>query len=236
MKLSVGRFYKTFGVGYSKKYASRNSQIVDGVCGDGLSTLLLGGDLDVDIEKIGGFLPVGKPFTITKINHQRNIINEIDGKPAGRIYRKYFAENFEMLKKTNLCQYYPLGIREQGGYRLLTILNILGDDSLLFVGNVHEGIEAYVMIATPMNLLSYTETFLRKRAKDYSSLQLAIVINSMVRKNILKNEAQKEVTIIKNHLPNANVIGLYCDYAIMPGEDASELVPESNNLSLILLK
>jgi len=235
-ELSLGRGFKIFGGGFIKKYGIKNFQIANNIIDEGASSIILGRPLVADSEKISGFLPVGKTFKITKAAPLRNVILEINNKPASLIYKKYLEEKFETFKKTSLGSLYPIGIKDNGHYRIINVLDFLEDDSLFCIGEMKEGQEGKLMMATSVSLLeAVKQTATRIRfEKDYD---LAIVINSFIRRKILGPEADKEIEMIKTILGNRiKIIGFYSDYQIFLDKNIAEFTVENNNLCIVLLK
>ena len=107
VKISMGKFFELLGAGFRKQYSSYNSQIVNNELGNGIISLALKG-LRVRSLRLGGYVPLGKPFTITKTTTDRNIILEIDNQPAINIYKHYLQEKFKTFVKNHLFSFYPL--------------------------------------------------------------------------------------------------------------------------------
>ena len=121
-------------------------------------------------------------------------------------------------------------------YRIINVLDFLEDGSLLCLGNIKEKCEAKLMMATPSTLLEEVnkET---SRIKLQGNYNLALVINSFIRRDILGLEADKEIEIIKKNLGSkTKIIGFYCDYQVTPEKDVAKIIIENNNLCMVLLK
>ncbi len=236
LELALGRNFKVFGAGFFKKYGAKNFVMLNNTIGEGLGSIIVEGNFNVDNIKLRGFIPLGKSFTITKIAPQKNRIIEIDNKPAASVYKKYLENNFELFKKTSIYSYYPLGIKINNSYRLINVIDILDDDSLLCIGNIKEKSNAHIMMATPESLLEeIKKASFNKRS--ISDCNLAIIINSLSRRKILKERADEEIAQVSRIFPDTTkVIGLYCDYQIFPCDYIRQFTIENHTLSMILLK
>lgn len=235
VELSLGRGFNIFGAGFIKKYGVKNFQVANNIVEEGASHIILSGNLAINYKIMSGFVPLGKTFKITKASPERNVILEINNRPASLIYKKYFQSKFEIFKKTSLGTVYPIGIRENGYYRIVNILDFLEDDSLFCMGEIQEGKEARIMMATPQSMLEEIKR-ITSRIKIKGEHNLAIIFNSLMRRNILKIDADKEIELIKTILgEKTKIIGLYTDYQIFPEENTGEFSIENNSLCMLLL-
>ncbi len=235
VELSLGKSFNIFGAGYNIKYAYKSYQIINNNIDEGSVNILIGG-AESHPFKIGGFLPLGKSFTVTKVISKKGVIMEIDNQPAVNIYKNYLEEKFDTFRKNKLFAMYPLGIKEEsGGYHLINVLNVLEDGSLFCIGDVKEKTQANIMIMHPPSLFESLEKILAPLKKYGEGLVLAI--NPMIRKKILKDEAEKEIRLIKNILGDKfKLIGICCDYWLSPNEETREIEITSGNLLLNLWK
>ncbi|MFH1768639.1 MAG: FIST C-terminal domain-containing protein [Candidatus Omnitrophota bacterium] len=235
-ELSLGRNTKVFGAGFIKKYGAKNFQINNTTVDEGTGNLLLSGPFTAVYEKTGGFLPLGGTFTITKVSPEKNVISEIDDKPAAHIYKKYLENKFDLFQRTSLVSFYPIGIKENNEYKLVNVIDFLGDDSLICLGDIKEGAEAKIMMANSATMAESFRKFSRQIEKR-RGWNMAIIINSVMRRNILKQESEKEVKEIKRILgEKTDVIGFYSDYNIFPGENTGKFSIENNHLCMVSLK
>ena len=239
VELFLKSAFKVLGIGFVKGHNSSIRYIVNSIVGKGLATIFLKGNIDVELRRVGGFLPLGRDFTITRVSEKGDIILEIENQPACFLYKRYLQEKFDFLKKTYLFQLYPLGVRVNGEYKLINVMEILDDGSLLCLGKVAEGERCKVMIGTRDTLIAAA----KKEAgyiKNNFSPCLVLLLYSLFRRDILKREAEREIKIIKEILgKNFIIIGLYCDYLVtsLPGlEEYTAYTVEGSSLSLILIK
>lgn len=231
IRLSLGKVFNLVGGGFITKYSPSTYQIVNNTVNEGLVTITMEG-LHLDFLRSGGYLPLGKPFTITK-TVAGNIIREINGQPAASIYRHYLEEKSESFIKNRLFTLYPLGIKKNGTIRLVSITDCLEDGSLMYVGEVKEKDSGHIMLLD-------SDLLLKELKRGLESLKekgqgLVFILNSLVRKKILKESSAQEIKLIKQTLGwEFKIIGLYSDYFFISDREKGYIDIEAGNLQIIL--
>jgi hypothetical protein len=230
LKIALGKNFNMSGAGYVKKYAPRTFNIIDKTVDEGMLNIL-GRGLDVESYKISGFMPLGKPFTITKVLARSNVITEINNQPAINIYKKYLEEKFDAFKKNRLFPIYPLRVMEEGKARLVSVLDSLEDGSLVCMEEVKENCRANLTILHPPSLFEKLEYELEPLKNSTGGL--LFITNSFIRKKILKDNAQEELRLINKHLGQSfKIIGIYSDYCFCPSYETGEVGIENGPLLL----
>ena len=179
LTFALGKNLRMFSAGFIKKYGVKNFFIMNDDIGEGAIAMLGSGNFTIYHKRISGFIPIGKPFIITRVNAEKNIVLAINHQPAALIYKKYLGNKFELFKKTSLNSLYPLGINRNGNYRIINILDILEDDSLFCQGKINSGDYANIMMATPQSLLEAIRKSASYIRKNYR-YDLVIIINSQI--------------------------------------------------------
>ncbi len=232
IKFSLGEVFNLLGVGYMKKFAQQNYQIIGSKVSEGLTSIALRG-IQMHFLKLGGYVPLGKPFKITKFVAQRNLIVEINGKPAANIYRHYVEEKFTSFMKKNLFSLYPLGIKKNDSLQLINIIECLQDGSLVYTGELKEVSEAQIMFLDTTSLFNNIKEKLPSFQNKGQGL--VFMVNSLFRKRILKDLADEEIKCIKQALGNdTRIVGLYSDYCLCATQEKSCIDFETGNLILTL--
>ena len=235
LELALGRNINTLSAGFIKKYGSNNFQVLNDAVGEGQSSIIAVGNIEANNEHIEGYIPLGRKFTITKAAPDENRIIEIDKKPAALIYKKYLGDKFSFFKRTDFCSFYPIGIKVKTGYKIIQVLDLLDDDSLLCLGNIENNSEANIMLSSPQYMMRTLEKSAMEIKHRYSD-GIAIVFNSMLRRRILKSDADREINSLKYILGRSiKMIGLYSDYQIISGGYMQEFSIGSYYLSMMLL-
>jgi len=221
-----------FGGGFLKKYSEYPSKIINNDINDGFLTLALS-RVDINIYKISGFLALGKPFVINKVLQTQRIINQINNMEPIDIFKNYFEDRFEFLKKYKLLNLYPFIIKEKNESYLISIVDSLEDGSLLYIGDIKKNSKANIAIYNPGILYDSVKNIKLEKDKE----TLLIIINTTIRKKILKNYAEREISFIKNSLPyKYKVIGFYLDYSFLGNEILRRIILDSVSLIFIFLK
>ena len=231
LKLGLGKSEKFLGAGFLDQ-ERRVFQIINKKINEGV--VLLGWDKEVlsEHKKIGGFMPLGRSFVFTKVDTERSVILEIDNHPAFEIYRKYLEEKVDIFKKREMFYLYPLGIKRDGEYRLISIKKVLEDGSLLFLGEVREGERGNIMILREEVLFEKIE----KELKDVSLPKVVFLIESLLRERILKEKAKEELHFLKKKFPSASLVGFCTDYCIDFDMYFKEYIVEEGKLHFILFR
>jgi len=184
--------------------------------------ILWGGKLNFGLGVKHGWKPLGKPRTITR--SEGNIIYEIDGEPAVRIYEEYLARDLTELQKEirRISILYPIGMYLAGEqeYLLRNILSIENNGSLRLQGNVMQDSAIRLMIGTKESCLNATRQALDEAKKilfapivDTAKGEIknaVFVFDSVSRYTLLRREANQELEIIKEGFgKDTPIIGLY---------------------------
>lgn len=195
---------------FKKTYVYFKQEVLsDAACG-----VILGGKLNFGLGTKHGWKCLGKPHTVTRANG--NIVNEIDGAPAVRIYEDYLARDKSGIKKElkRISILYPIGMHLTGEdeYLLRNISSIEEDGSIVFQGNVSQGSQIRLMIGTKETCLEAAYHALDESKKSLfgKPCKFALVFDSASRYMLLGRQAGKELEIIKEGLGrNTPIIGLY---------------------------
>jgi len=237
IQAALGKSFNIWGAGFSNKFNPRLFNIAENSVEEGLLSLL-GRGINMRAFKISGFLPLGRPFTITKILAKSNIITEINGQRADKIYKNYLEDKFETFRHNGLFPLYPLKIKKGGGERLIPVAASLDDGSLVCLGNlrdIKEGSEAHLTILHPQSLLENLTDMLFPVKQCEGGL--LFMVNTLTRKKILKDHSALEIAAIKEHLGEAfPMIGFFSDYYLFPNKEAGDTEIETGNILLSLWK
>ena len=212
----LGRSFPLVGASAShnltlqRTYLYRNQEVFnDGACG-----ILWGGKLNFGLGIKHGWKLLGKPRTVTK--SEGNIVYEIDGAPAAKLYEEYLACDLNKLRKElkYISIFYPIGIYLTGEeeYLLRNILSIENDGSLRLHGNVPQGSLIRLMIGTKESCLAATRQATEEVKKSLLGrpYNFILVFDSISRYILLGRQAEKELEIIKEELgKDIPIIGLY---------------------------
>lgn len=195
---------------FLKSYVYFNQEIAgDAACG-----IIWGGKLNFAWSTKHGWKPLGKPHSVTKA--RANVVYEIDGVPAVKIYEEYLARNVSELRKElrRISIFYPIGIRLLGveEYLLRNILSIEDNGALVFQGNIPQDSVIRLMIGTKESCLNATRHTLEEtnRWLGGRKMSFAFIFDSVSRYILLGRQANKELEIIKRGLgADTPMLGIY---------------------------
>ncbi len=195
---------------YKQSQLYFNQNIMDNAaCG-----ILLGGRLNFTLSTKHGWKPLGKPRYVTKSNG--NILHEIDGQPAVKVYEEYLATNIQKLRTEikRLSIFYPVGIHlgEENEYLLRNAQEITEDGSMVMRGDIPEGSTIRFMISTKDTCLEAAREAARevKNGLHSGKADFILILDSVWRALILGRQAKDELDIIKNELGNdVPMLGFY---------------------------
>jgi len=235
IRLALGKNISFISAGFKDKEKSGATHYLNTCPGNKVLHLECGGNLSVYQKKITGFIPLCRPFALTRIDRERNIILEINNRPAAEIYKKYLEEKYDLFQKQKMFKYYPLGVETGGSYHLITIKNILGDDSLLYEGNICQKDQANLMIYNKEALKdNITRVF--SALKPALKPQLLFVVNSSLKQHFYKKDLQEEMALIKKAGgEKCQVIGLYSNYLIAYNNSINELIAEEGSMNITFI-
>jgi len=232
INMALGKNTNAIGAGYMKRFAQKQYVIMDDKIDEG-SFSLVGKNIPLETVRMGGFVPLGKPFVVTKSLPDHSLIIEINNKPAAEMYKFYFEDKFESFKKYRYFSFYPIGIREGPKLRLVSVIDILNDGSLVCLGSIKEGSRANFTILHQPSLFQSIKARLEPIRKHGEGF--VFMINSLMRKKILMDSYSEEIRAIKTHLGDKfKVSGIYADYTIYPDKQLMEIGMETGNLLISL--
>lgn len=227
-RISLGRFFELVGTGFTKRHSSHESQIINNALADGLISVAIKG-IKISSMRLGGYVPLGRPFTITKTTTNRDIIMEIDNRPAVNIYEHYLQEKFQPFVKNHLFSFYPLGIATNGSFRLVNVVDCLEDGSLVCLGEAQENESGHIMFLDSALIIENLKNKLASLRNNGQAL--TFIINSLTRKKTLGEVSKREVAAIKETLGDkSRVIGVYADYSLFSDKEKGNINIEAGNL------
>jgi hypothetical protein len=160
---------------------------------------------------------------------------EINGKPAINIYKNYLEDKFDTFIKNYLFSLYPLGIYYNNTIHLVNVIECLKDGSLACIGNLKENVQGHIMFFHSQALFDE----LKKKLEIIKSHGegLVFMVNSMLRKKVLREYAYEESRIIKQLLGDKfKIVGIYADYSFFSEPERREINLEAGNILMTLWK
>jgi len=186
-----------------------NELLTNSCCG-----LLFGGKFNFGFGIKHGWEPLGKMRCANKSSS--NVIKEINGEPAAKLYQDYFAKDIMELAKElrRISMFYPMGIYQQGEkeYLLRNVVSIKDDGSLVTQGDVPEDSKIRLMISTEDSRLAAVISACEeaKRSLGNHKIKFVLIFDSAARFSLLSRQNERELWVIKNSFgENTPLIGIY---------------------------
>jgi hypothetical protein len=202
------------GSDFNKTFVINGDKIVDKTI---IGLGFYGDDLKVGYSSKGGWDSFGIERLVTKSN--KNVLYELDGKPALEIYKSFLGEYAKDLPSTGLL--FPLSMRTSKNSTPLvrTILAINEEEqSLTFAGNIPQNSYVRLMKANIDRLIVGAEdsaVSANKHLKETS--ELAILISCVGRRLVLKQLVEEEVEVVRDVIGDEPCItGFYSYGEIAP--------------------
>lgn len=179
---------------------------------------LYGRRLKVGFGSLGGWDPFGPERLVTR--SKGNVLYELDGQSALRLYRTYLGDHARELPASALL--FPLSLRTSGDETgvVRTILAIDDEqESMTFAGDLPEGSYARFMKANFDRLIDGATGAARTshQATGGSQAELAILISCVGRKLVLRQRIEEEVEAVREVLgPRAVLTGFYSYGEVCP--------------------
>ncbi len=213
---NLGRSFPLIGASASDNFAFTKTfqyfnkdVLTDSCCG-----LLFGGKINFGLGIKHGWKALGKIRHVTKA--EGNIIKEINGEPAVKLYEDYFAKDVLQLAKElrRISIFYPIGIYLQGEkeYLLRNIISIKDDGSLVTQGDIPQNSSIRLMIGTKDSCLAAAANSCEEAKKNLGTrkIKLVMVFDSASRFTLLGRRYLRELEIIKALFDeNTPLIGIY---------------------------
>lgn len=184
------------------------------VCTDSVVSALLYSDFVSGFGVRHGWHPVGKSMVVTK--SEKNIIYEIDGKPAIRAYESYFEEKIEERALGRKFAVNSLGIPAwEGEYRLRWPLIKREDGSIVCAAEIPQDSVVRIMAGTEESAIeaakiAANEAMTKAGVESAEDVAACIIFDCISRKQLLGKDAYKEIDAIKGIVgKNTPMIGFY---------------------------
>ena len=200
---------------------------------------LYGNALVTSSGALGGWKPYGPPRKVTR--SEKNVVFEMDGKPALPLYRMYIGEAFARgLPGTGLK--FPLAVIEEGKRDVEKIRTLLAVDnasnSLTFAGNVEEG-ETVRLCQTNHDRLVEGAGNAANLVMDglggskTNQVGLALCVSCVGRKLVMADQIGDEVKLVQQILgPQTSVAGFYSYGELAPRPNTTDSVLHNQTMTI----
>jgi len=199
---------------------------------------LYGNSLITSSGALGGWKPYGPPRTITKSN--KNVVYEMDGKPALPLYRMYIGEAFARgLPATGLK--FPLAVIEEGKRDIEKIRTVgainPSDNSITFFGNMDEGSTVRLCQTNHDRLVegagNAAQLVLEGANHQLDQPGLALCVSCVGRKGVMAEQVSDEVKEVQRVLgPQTSITGFYSYGELAPRPTTNDSVLHNQTMTI----
>ncbi|RCJ29462.1 hypothetical protein A6770_22300 [Nostoc minutum NIES-26] len=201
------------------------------VLSDSVPVLLFSGDVLFSFGMAGGWKTIGTQGIATKVD--RNILYEIDGKPALEFYLHYLG--------APPSDEYPLAVYEPSGQKYFMRAPSGYDEetgSISFFTDIPEKAQVQMLEASREELVSASQTSFRQALESYPGQEpsAAVLISCAARRHLLGTRTEGEYQTIKTNLAkNLPCCGFYSYGELAPLEPKSETYFHNETFVTLLL-
>ena len=172
----------------------------DEVFSDAVTGVLFSGKVSSAVSCGHGWLRLGRSWEVTKSHG--HLLEELDGKPAARIYEAYFGETLEGGEPlARISSLYPLGVPlASGGEPLIRYpLSVVPGGSLLCTADVPQGAQVHLMIGTKESFLESARQAAERlfQALPPKRTKILFLFESAPRAKLLGRDYLEELKLIE---------------------------------------
>ena len=224
------------GVTFAKTLQLFNDTISDNLV---IAVGLYGNKLITATGALGGWKPYGPPRTVTR--SEKNVVFEMDGKPALPLYRMYIGEHYAKgLPGTGLK--FPFAVIEKGKRDVEKIRTLgaidVANNSVSFFGNVDEGSTVRMCQTNHDRLVEGAGDaahLITGNLADTSTNQtgLALCVSCVGRKGVMAELTSDEIKEVKQILgPQTSLTGFYSYGEIAPRPNTNDSVFHNQTMTI----
>jgi hypothetical protein len=187
---------------------------------------------------MSGWSKFGPERTITK--SKGNVLYEVDGRPALKLYKEYLGERASELPASALL--FPMQISPKRDAKDKVVRTVLAvdesDQSMTFAGDMPEGSRAQLMLANSNSLIEGASTaakVITDPPKPYSP-SLTIAVSCFGRRLVLGERIDEEIEATMEQLPaDTTMVGFYSygEFSPVTGGRECELHNQTMTLTAI---
>lgn len=197
---------------FKKTYQYLNGEVhTNSVVGLGLT-----GDFKMGIGVKHGWIPIGAQMKVTK--SEGNVLHEVDGKPAIKVYEEYFGQEEAAVLKTEtlakLAITYPLGLQVAGSEEWLIRDPLMVDQngSITCAAEIPQGSEIKLMIGSIEEAVKVAKQAASNALEQLEGAtpKAIIIFNCIARNKLFGQRSGEEISAIREVIGrDVPLIGFY---------------------------
>ncbi len=219
---------------FSKTLLLNNDKIQDRIV---IAVGIYGKDAIVTSGALGGWKPYGPPRRITRA--VKNVIYEMDNKPALPLYKMYIGYYANQLPASGLN--FPFAIMDDKNVNVIRTLLAVNDkdNSLTFAGNIAEGSMVRFLKSDHDQLVvgaSEAARQILQKDVNINDKALAICVSCVGRKLVMEDQVSDEVFAVQRLLGmQTGITGFYSNGEICSGEDDGHSLLHNQTMTIAYL-
>jgi hypothetical protein len=219
---------------FNRTLIRHNEEVSEGLV---IAVCFYGESLAVSTGCFGGWRAFGPEREITKSD--KNIVYEIDGKPALTLYKSFLGEYAQDLPGSAL--FYPLSLKqeEEQGTVVRTILSIDEEqNSMRFAGNMPVGSSCQLMHASTEQLLDGAELAAQSAIPSHpmSNDMLTLLVSCVGRRLVMSERTVEEIELVYDVMPeNAAITGFYSYGEVSPLGDIQKCTLHNQTMTITVI-
>lgn len=219
---------------FTKTLLLNNDSIQDRIV---VAVGIYGKDALVTSGAFGGWKPYGPPRQISRAN--KNIVYEMDGKPALPLYKMYIGYYASALPASGLN--FPFAIMDEKNINVIrTLLSVNEqDNSMTFAGNIPEGATVRFLKSDHDQLVigaSEAARQILQKKININDKALAICVSCVGRKLVMDDQVSDEVFAVQRLLGmQTGLTGFYSNGEICSGTDDSHSQLHNQTMTIAYL-
>lgn len=219
---------------FTKTLLLNNDSIQDRIV---VAVGIYGKDALVTSGAFGGWKPYGPPRQITRAN--KNVVYEMDGKPALPLYKMYIGYYASALPASGLN--FPFAIMDEKNIDVIrTLLSVNDqDNSMTFAGNIAEGSTVRFLKSDHDQLVigaSEAARQILQKKVNINDKALAICVSCVGRKLVMEEQVSDEVFAVQRLLGmQTGLTGFYSNGEICSGTDDSHSQLHNQTMTIAYL-
>ncbi len=220
---------------FTQTYLLNNDQITDRIV---IAVGIYGDDAIVTSGALGGWKPYGPPRKVTRAI--KNIVYELDNKPALPLYKMYIGHYANQLPASGLN--FPFAIMSED--KSITVIRTLlsvdeADNSMTFAGNVPDGSTVRFLKSSHDMLVNGASDAARQILNKNINLNdkaIAICVSCVGRKLVMADQVSDEVYAVQRLLGvQTGITGFYSNGEICSGEDDGHSLLHNQTMTIAYL-
>ncbi len=223
------------GAQFTQTFLLHNDTIQDKMV---VAVGIYGADAVITSGALGGWKPYGPPRKVTRSD--KNIVLELDGKPALPLYKMYIGNYAKDLPASGLNFPFAIVCKDSNHKKITVIRTLLAiseeDKSLTFAGNVEEGSVVRMLQSNHERLVDGAMDAARQiidKGANLAENAVAICVSCVGRKLVMTDQVSDEIYAVQRLLgTQTGITGFYSNGEICSGNDDAHSILHNQTMTI----